>query len=55
MAKLSIEIDRDTIKEIESCYGKANQKTVRNTVEDILDRYLHPEYFNSEIVIDDKN
>lgn len=49
MAKLTIEIDKSTIKEIKDCYGKSDQETMRSVVEDVLDRYLHPEYLNPKL------
>ena len=55
MEKLTIEVDDGTIKEIKDCYGKADQETVRDTVENILDRYLHAGYLDSEIALDENN
>ena len=55
MEKLTIEINEGAIKEIRSCYGKADPETVRNVVEDILDRYVNVEHFDTKLRIEDKD
>ena len=54
MLTIKIHIDDETRKAIKSAYGKDDYETVNSTVNNIIERYLHTEYFDPELSIDDE-
>lgn len=51
MLKINTHIDDETRKSIKSAYGKDDYVTVSTVVNDIIDRYLHTEYFDSKLSV----
>lgn len=50
---ITIEIDDSKLKDIESCYGNRKNSTIKKVVFDILYRYLHSEYFDENLEIEE--
>jgi hypothetical protein len=50
---ITLDIDKSSISEIENIYDNGKYNTVETVVYDIIERYLHAEYFYPDLKIED--